>query len=352
MLLRWAGFALGLGLVLAVTGSVLHTVAGPFGRVSRLAAGVGRAVEALGFAAGRRLPLAARHRVLGLVGPMAFLAVLLTWLALYLVGYALLLGPFTTGAISKSGRLAGSSLLTLGFAAPTNVVATLITMAAAATGLLLITLELAYLPSLYAAFNRRETAVILLASRTNGSLTGDAVLLAHADWPAGLEQLYQNWETWAADVIETHGNYPILAAFRSTEPTCSWVYALLAMLDAAALHDTLLPHRCPAAAARLLAIGQRCVTTLAVGNRLSHSHQTMALHGLEHLDLPRLSKDLTAAGLAPEALATAWTHLNDHRRAYAPTLDRLAHRLALDPPTLPTSRQNEATALDAAHDNR
>ena len=61
-----------------------------------------------------------------------------------------------------------------------------------------------------------------------------------------LPELYATWERWAAAVSESHTGYPSLMWFRSPEPTRSWLLALVAILDAAALHLPCRPERRPA----------------------------------------------------------------------------------------------------------
>ena len=96
-------------------------------------------------------------------------AILLTqlaaWLIVAYVGFALLLWPFAARGVVSAFVDAGSSLFTLGFAVPSGAVPAVIVFLAAATGLVILTLQIAYLPTLYAAFNRRETEVALLNAR-------------------------------------------------------------------------------------------------------------------------------------------------------------------------------------------
>src|SRR5262249_42380182 len=54
-----------------------------------------------------------------------------------------------------------------------------------------------------------------------------------------LPDLYDRWERWAADIAESHTSYLPLVRFRSPRPLSSWVIALLAVLDSAALILTL-----------------------------------------------------------------------------------------------------------------
>jgi hypothetical protein len=72
------------------------------------------------------------------------------------------------------------------------------------------------------------------------------------------------WESWAADVAESHTTYPVLVRFRSPEPLSSWVTALLAVLDSAALFLALSPQAAPVVPARLcLRGGFRCFNRIA-----------------------------------------------------------------------------------------
>src|SRR5262245_25569008 len=139
------------------------------------------------------------------------------------------------------------------------------------TGLVIITLQIAYLPTLYAAFNRRETEVALLNARAGVPSWGPE-LLARTHYALGtgvstldtLPDLYKQWERWAADVTESHTTYLPLVRFRSPGPLSSWVTALLAVLDSAALVLSLSPQTAPEVPARLcLRSGFVCFTRIA-----------------------------------------------------------------------------------------
>jgi hypothetical protein len=131
---------------------------------------------------------------------------------------------------------------------------------AAASGLIIVALQIAYLPTLYAAYNRRETEVTLLGPRA-GSPAWGPELLARVQIANGIEQLtviYQAWERWSADVAESHSSYPSLLRFRSPEPHSSWVLSQLAVLDAAALHMAACPGAAPVTARLCLQMGFTC----------------------------------------------------------------------------------------------
>jgi hypothetical protein len=168
------------------------------------------------------------------------LAQLAAWLIVAYAGFALLLWPFAAGGVASAFVDAGSSLFTLGFAVPAGTAPAVIVFLAAATGLVILALQIGYLPTLYAAFNRRETQVALLSERA-GLPSWGPELLARTHYALGtgvstldtMPDLYAQWESWAADVAESHTTYPVLVRFRSPEPLASWVTALLAVLDSA-----------------------------------------------------------------------------------------------------------------------
>ena len=112
-----------------------------------------------------------------------------------------------------------------------------------------VALQIGYLPTLYAAFNRRESLITMLDSRAGVPSWGPELLArTHYGLESGvsavseLPELFETWEQWSADVSETHTTYAPLVWFRSPRPLSSWVTAQLAVLDSAALYLTLLPN--------------------------------------------------------------------------------------------------------------
>jgi len=212
-----------------------------------------------------------RDRLLAAEAAAILLAQLAAWLATSFVGFWLLLWPFESGGLGSAFSAAGSALFTLGFAVPAGGAPSAIVTAAGATGLVIVTLQIAYLPTLYAAFNRRETEVALLNARAGVPSWGPE-LLARTHYALGsgvstidtLPDLYARWEVWAADVAESHTTYLPLVRFRSPRPLSSWVTALLAVLDSAALILALSPKAAPTVPARLcLRAGFLCFNQVA-----------------------------------------------------------------------------------------
>jgi hypothetical protein len=242
-----------LGVVLAViivgstTVSVMRTLIIPRASLGRIGRGVDTVVDKVFVLITHRMTdFRDRDTVLAAQAAVYLLSLLVVWLAGFTVGFALLLWP-ATHDIGAAFRESGSSMFTLGFAAPHSGGTTAVDLVAAGLGLFVIAAQIGYLPTLYAAFNRRETEVTLLGSRAGAPPWGPE-LLARTKWGIygdrdDLPEFYMLWERWSADVAESHANYPVLMRFRSPQPLSSWLIGLLAVMDSAALLLALAPTR-------------------------------------------------------------------------------------------------------------
>ena len=269
---RWIAAVCGGVLVVAGWHSVVGTLIVPRPVGSWLTRWVDRIVVT-GYQWGTR-PLTdykQRDRMLATQAAAILVAQLAGWLGIFLAGFTLLLWPARDRSITAALSEAGSSLFTLGFSEPVGSAPAVLVFFAAATGMVVVALQVGYLPTLYSAFNRRETEVALLAARA-GAPTWGPELLARTHYALGsgvstintLPDLYQRWERWASDVAESHTTYLPLVRFRSPLPYSSWVISLLAVLDSAALILVLAPEEAPTVAARLcLRSGFQCLGRIA-----------------------------------------------------------------------------------------
>src|SRR6201999_1084199 len=199
-----------------------------------------------------------RDRMLGTQPAGILIMQLIMWVGVAYAGFAPLLWPFATKGIVGAFTNAGASMFTLGFAEPAGAVPAAIVFLGAGTGLVILTLQIAYLPTLYAAFNRRETEVALLNARA-GVPTWGPELLARTHYALGsgmstldtMPELYALWERWAADIAESHTTYLPLVRFRSPGPLSSWVPTPLAVLDPNSMFLATYRRQAPAAPPRL-----------------------------------------------------------------------------------------------------
>lgn len=180
---------------------------------------------------------ARRDRVFALYAPVTLLVLLIVWIVFEFVGYTLIYLGLGVDPVKKAVEVSGSSLFTLGFSHPNELGPSITSFTQAATGLILLTLLIAYLPMLYGVFSRREAAVTSLESRAGAPPSSAEFLerLWAIEFYGHLADVWVRWEDWFVELAETHTSFPALAFFRSPEPDHSWVIAAGTVLDTAAL---------------------------------------------------------------------------------------------------------------------
>jgi hypothetical protein len=179
----------------------------------------------------------ARDAIMAYYAPLGLMLLLPTWYILILTGYAAIYWSLGAGDLFAVFRLSGSSLFTLGFDISKTPLITAVAFSEAMLGLMLVGLLIAYLPTMYSAFSRREQVVNMLEVRA-GSPPSASEMLLRFHRNHGLEKLsdyWRVWESWFADIEESHMTLPALIFFRSPRPENSWVTAAGAVLDAAAI---------------------------------------------------------------------------------------------------------------------
>ena len=225
-------FAIGLLIVCVTVTQVLLTMVLPRrpAGVERLTLPVNRSVR-LVFVGLSRLAKSyeGKDAILAPTAPVALIAQLLFWGASLVVGFGLMLIP-TVHSFSEGLLQALTALFTVGAVHIGGPADTGIDIAVGAIWVVIVALQIAYLPALYGAFSRREGLVSLLESRAGTPAWGPELLARHqlVGITDTLPDLYATWEEWAADVAESHTTYPILLLFRSPEPWFSWLLGLLA----------------------------------------------------------------------------------------------------------------------------
>jgi hypothetical protein len=178
-----------------------------------------------------------RDRVMAMYGPITLLALVVVWVFGIFVGFTMMYVGVTDLGWREAVRISGSALFTLGFAVPASGPAIALDFAEAGIGLLLIALLISYLPTIYASFSRREVIVTRMSVRAGTPPTPVNLLTrAHrAQFMDRLDQMWDEWELWFAEIEETHTSLSILTFFRSPNPHRSWLTTSGAILDAAAI---------------------------------------------------------------------------------------------------------------------
>jgi hypothetical protein len=257
-----------------------------------------------------------------------------TWLATAVTGYALVIWGLGGVGLRHAFLEAGSSVSTLGFVHGGGG-SQAVDFFAGATGMVLVALQIAYLPTLYSAYNRRETFVTLLESRAGAPAWGPEILLRHqlVGTIANLPALYAEWERWGADVAESHTSYPPLLYLRSPRPQNSWVISLVAVMDSAAIALAVDPDGAPIEARMCLRMGFTCLRDIARVVGIPYDPDP---NPDDPIELPREEFEAAYAHLhdngypTPRPMDEAWTHFRGWRVNY----ERVAYALAtkLDAP--------------------
>jgi hypothetical protein len=331
-------FVLGLLVVVATGANILSTLVlprRPTG-LARVSLSVYRAVR-LVFVGLARLARSyeAKDAILAFAGPVALVAQLAVWAAAFVVGFGLMLIP-TTKDLSDALLQALGSLLTVGAIHPGGAEKLPVDVAAGAIWVVVVALQIAYLPALYAAFNQREGLVAMLESRAGVPAWGPELLARHqlVGIIDTLPDLYSDWEEWAADVAESHTTYPVLLLFRSPEPWFSWHLALLAVLDSAAMHLALAPASASSNARLCLRMGFTALDRIGtmLGYRLDPDPLPDAPLELTYEEFEQAVRMLEDIGFPTERTAEeAWPDFHGWRVNYETVAYRLADRLVVPP---------------------
>ncbi len=238
LLLRVLVFLFGVALIVGTLRSAIRTFVLPRSANDPLTHYIFLVMSVLfsPFTSARR-PYRAREAAMAMYAPVGLLTLPVVWLFLVMMGYTGLYWAVGAGNARAAFLVSGSSLLTLGFASVNSLPQHVLVFSEAAIGLILVALLIAYLPTMYGAFSRRELAVTLLAVRA-GSPPSAVEMIARFHRLGRTEQLgdlWPAWEIWFAELGETHTSLAALAFFRSPQPDHSWVTAAGAVLDGAAM---------------------------------------------------------------------------------------------------------------------
>lgn len=277
-----------------------------------------------------------RDRVMSYFGPFALMALPIVWLVVVGAGYTLIFWALGARPFGQALIDSGSSLLTLGFARPDAVVDDLVAFSEAVIGLGMVALLIAYLPTIYAAFSRRELMVKLLETRAD-SPPSPVTLISRLHTLHDLDhlpELWERWERWFAEVEETHSSLTVVVHLRSQQPERSWVNAAGAVMDAAAIARSSLALPEDAHAELMLRAGRSALRTIAdvFHLRFDRSPTTVSPTRIDRATFDAALDELQRAGVP---LATdrerAWQVFHRWRTSYDEPLKRL-EELTVSPP--------------------
>ncbi len=324
--LRWFGFTTGLVVTAGTVIGVMKTLIVPRRAWSLVPSGIGRSGFRVFHAIATRLrSYDLADRFLGFLAPTVLIGILASFLASFVVGFALLLLPWTDLTLGDALLESGSSVFTLGFLSSTQATPLALDVLAGATGMIFVALTLGYLPTIHSEVKEREALVKQLEGWAGTPSWGPEIIarFTHAEAVDCLDDLYSAWDRWAARVAETHMKSPVLTHFRLPRANNHWLIALLAVMDAAALDIALRPTSDHAKARLLLSQGISCLNSVAYPMRRV---EPVEPH-------PRINEDdfneevdrLHGAGFAAgPSSVDAWETFATLRSRYAPRAYQLA----------------------------
>ena len=180
-ILRLLVFFLGLAIVARTVFSAIQTFVLPRSANDRLSRLVFRSIFGV-----FRLLLRKTHtfeqrdRIMAFFAPISLLTLLPVYLMLLFIGFAGMYWAIgQVGSFEQALRVSGSSLLTLGYAAPGDLPDGFLMFAEATIGLILLAVLIAYLPMMYGAFQRREQAVTMLEVRAGSPPSAVEMILRY-----------------------------------------------------------------------------------------------------------------------------------------------------------------------------
>lgn len=291
-----------------------------------------------------------REAYLSYYGPLSLLALFAVWFVGMVFGFALLhwgigsalnAGPNQTSSFETDLYMSGTTFFTLGLGdvTPRTVLSRIITVTEAGMGFGFLAIVISYLPVLYGAFSRREVNISLLDARAGSPPSVLELLRRHAQ-SHNLGQLGQylgDWESWAAELMESHLSYPVLCYFRSQHNNQSWLAALTTVLDACALMMAYTEGECRWQARLTYAISRHALVDLAQVFRVPPN--PAAADRLPPQDRDHLLELLAAAGIPLVRSNEADKKFEYLRKTYEPFAYSLGQLLAITLPAMFTTAE-------------
>lgn len=285
---------------------------------------------------------ARRERLLSAYGPLSLILLLGMWAMVLMLAFAAIHYSVGSRFVAADPHatfgtyvyVSGTTLFTLGLGdvTPVGRMARTVTVFEAGLGLGFLAVVIGYLPVLYQAFSRREITISLLDARAGSPPTASELLRRHGASGNAEEvlALLREFERWAAEVLESHLSYPVLAFYRSQHDRESWLASLTAVLDVAAIVSIGVGDLPTWQAELTLAMARHTVVDLALVFHTPPS--SVESRRLPSEEFAQLSAILSGAGIPFRHAQEAELRLAWKRRLYEPYVHTLAAYLCLELP--------------------
>ena len=290
-----------------------------------------------------------RETLLSFYGPLSLLVLVGVWAVGLVLGFGMM--QYGAGsALNVNGGhpgfatdvyLSGTTFFTLGLGdvVPQTGLARVLVVTEAGFGFGFLAAVIGYLPFIYGSFSKREVNISLLDARAGTPPTAGELLRRHA-YPGGgeaLRLLFKDWESWAAELMESHLSYPVLAFFRSQHDNQSWIAALTAILDSCTLVKVSVEDSCRRQAELTFAIARHAAVDLS--QVFKTVPRLLPQDRLSLEDLAHIRATLAQLGWKLREDQEAEHKLREMRKMYEPYLFALAEYLNLTlPPWIPAGK--------------
>jgi Ion channel len=287
----------------------------------------------------RRFRNKRREAWLSYYGPLSLLMLLCIWAVMIIFAFGIMqwaAGPglaFGGRAQGFAGDLyfSGTTFFTLGLGdvVPTGPWPRVLAVTEAGMGFAFLACVIGYLPVIYQAFSKREAAISLLDARAGSPPTAGELLWRQRNDHdrRGLTELLREWERWAAELLESHLSYPVLAYFRSQHINESWLSALAAILDSSSIVMVCIDGWCMRQAELTFAMARHAVVDLVQVFQIEPLMGTTDRLGPEAFE--QLRNRLGAAGIPLRDHDTPHAQLAEVRSMYEPYIVALSEHLLL-----------------------
>ena len=285
-----------------------------------------------------------RERFLATYGALSMVVLFALWAVVLIVSFGLIqwsLESFSGRPLPFADALymSGTTFFTLGYGdvLPKTLISRVVAVLEAGMGLGFLAVVIGYLPVLYQQFSNRESHVIQLDGRAGSPPTAVALICRHVE-SGGLDKLDDllgDWESWGAELLESHLAYPMLAFYRSQHDDHSWLGGLTAIMDACALILVGVTEMKPLQARMTFSMARHVIVEM--GRSL---HVPVEPPGagrsrvdrLSHQDFERLERLFAGAELGWEGGPATEETLLALRATYEPMLHQLADHLLIPLP--------------------
>ena len=241
---------LGVGLLLLVAYDVYATILHARGRGGPVSESLNRGVWAAARGLAFRLPRPRRHRLLNLFGPILMPGLIVVYLVLAAVGFALVYlprmpaqflidHPAGSGALVESLYFSGITLTTVGYGdiLPGTTPLRFVALLEGATGFALISLSVTYLITVYGALEHKRAVALSFYHQAEEGANVAGFIAHHfvAGRFVGLETTLRTATRDVQELLESHVEHPVIHYFHPVEVHKSMPRMVFILLETCAV---------------------------------------------------------------------------------------------------------------------